>query len=61
MFVFSARWHAATAMRKATRLDLEAALHSQVDMVTERGLRPRIRDRVLRESGAHMRHDREWL
>ena len=31
-------------------IDLEAALHSQVDVVTERGLRPRIRDRVLREA-----------
>jgi predicted nucleotidyltransferase len=31
-------------------IDLEAALHSQVDVVTEHGLRPRIRDRVLREA-----------
>jgi predicted nucleotidyltransferase len=31
-------------------IDLEAALHSQVDVVTERGLRPRIRDRALREA-----------
>lgn len=31
-------------------IDLEAALHSHVAVVTERGLRPRIRDRVLREA-----------
>ena len=31
-------------------IDLEAALRSQVDVVTERGLRSRIRDRVLREA-----------
>ena len=31
-------------------IDLEAALQSHVDVVTERGLRPRIRDRVLREA-----------
>ena len=31
-------------------IDLEAALHSQVDVVTEHGLRSRIRDRVLREA-----------
>jgi predicted nucleotidyltransferase len=31
-------------------LDLEAVLHSQVDVVTERGLRSRIRDRVLQEA-----------
>jgi predicted nucleotidyltransferase len=31
-------------------IDLEAALHSPVDVVTERGFRPRIRDRVLREA-----------
>jgi len=33
-------------------IDLEAALHTQVDVVTEGGLRPRIRDRVLREAVA---------
>ncbi len=31
-------------------IDLEAALHSHVDVVTERGLRARIRDRVLKEA-----------
>ena len=31
-------------------LDLEALLHTSVDVVTERGLRPRIRDRVLAEA-----------
>jgi len=31
-------------------IDLEAALHFQVDVVTERGLRARIRERVLREA-----------
>jgi hypothetical protein len=31
-------------------LDLEAVLHSQVDVVTERGLRSRVRDRVLQEA-----------
>ena len=31
-------------------IDLEAALHSEVDVVTELGLRSRIRDRVLREA-----------
>ena len=31
-------------------LDLESLLHSPVDIVTERGLRPRIRDRVLAEA-----------
>jgi predicted nucleotidyltransferase len=31
-------------------LDLEAALHTEVDVVTERGLRTRIRERVLREA-----------
>ena len=31
-------------------LDLEAVLHTEVDVVTERGLRDRIRDRVLREA-----------
>jgi predicted nucleotidyltransferase len=31
-------------------IDLEAALHFQVDVVTEHGLRSRIRDRVLREA-----------
>lgn len=31
-------------------IDLEAVLHSPVDVVTERGLRSRIRDRVLREA-----------
>jgi predicted nucleotidyltransferase len=30
--------------------DLEAMLGCKVDVVTERGLRPRIRDRVLREA-----------
>ena len=33
-------------------IDLESALHIPVDVVTERGLRERIRDRVLREAGA---------
>ena len=31
-------------------IDLEAALRTEVDVVTERGLRTRIRDRVLREA-----------
>ena len=31
-------------------IDLEAVLQTQVDVVTERGLRPRIRERVLREA-----------
>ena len=31
-------------------LDLESLLHSSVDVVTERGLRPRIRERVLEEA-----------
>lgn len=31
-------------------IDLEAALHTKVDVVTERGLRARIRERVLREA-----------
>ena len=31
-------------------LDLEAVLHTEVDVVTERGLRARIRERVLREA-----------
>jgi uncharacterized protein len=31
-------------------IDLEAVLHSPVDVVTEPGLRSRIRDRVLREA-----------
>jgi predicted nucleotidyltransferase len=31
-------------------IDLEAVLHSEVDVVTEQGLRERIRDRVLREA-----------
>jgi predicted nucleotidyltransferase len=31
-------------------LDLEMLLHKPVDVVTERGLRPRIRDRVLAEA-----------
>lgn len=31
-------------------LDLEALLRTPVDVVTERGLRPRIRDRVLAEA-----------
>lgn len=31
-------------------LDLEAMLQTEVDVVTERGLRPRVRDRVLREA-----------
>ena len=31
-------------------IDLEAALQAEVDVVTERGLRPRIRDRVLQEA-----------
>ena len=33
-------------------LDLEAALHTPVDVVTERGLRERIRKRVLSEAVA---------
>lgn len=31
-------------------LDLEAALNTKVDVVTERGLRDRIRDRVIHEA-----------
>lgn len=31
-------------------IDLEAALRTEVDVVTERGLRDRIRERVLREA-----------
>lgn len=31
-------------------IDLETVLHSHVDVVTERGLRSRIRERVLREA-----------
>ena len=31
-------------------LDLESLLHVSVDVVTERGLRPRVRDRVLAEA-----------
>ncbi|MGA2726029.1 MAG: nucleotidyltransferase family protein [Bryobacteraceae bacterium] len=31
-------------------IDLEAVLQTQVDVVTERGLRARIRERVLREA-----------
>jgi uncharacterized protein len=31
-------------------IDLEAVLHTEVDVVTERGLREQIRERVLRES-----------
>lgn len=31
-------------------IDLEALLHTEVDVVTERGLRARIRERVLREA-----------
>jgi predicted nucleotidyltransferase len=31
-------------------IDLEAVLHTEVDVVTERGLRTRIRERVLREA-----------
>jgi predicted nucleotidyltransferase len=31
-------------------IDLEAVLSSQVDVVTERGLRSRVRERVLREA-----------
>lgn len=31
-------------------LDLEALLRTRVDVVTEKGLRPRIRDRVLTEA-----------
>lgn len=31
-------------------IDLEAMLEIEVDVVTERGLRPRIRERVLREA-----------
>src|ERR1017187_7911250 len=42
-------------------IDLEAALHSHVDVVTERGLRPRIRDRVLREAVLLLRDDRGRL
>ena len=30
-------------------LDLEAVLHAPVDVVTEKGLRPRVRERVLAE------------
>src|ERR1700682_5262754 len=31
-------------------LDLESLLHAHVDVVTERGLRPRVRERVLAEA-----------
>jgi predicted nucleotidyltransferase len=31
-------------------LDLESRLHVSVDVVTERGLRPRVRERVLAEA-----------
>jgi predicted nucleotidyltransferase len=31
-------------------IDLEAVLHAHVDVVTELGLRARIRERVLREA-----------
>ncbi len=31
-------------------LDLEALLQTEVDVVTERGLRPPVRERVLREA-----------
>jgi len=31
-------------------LDLESLLHVSVDVVTERGLRPQVRDRVLAEA-----------
>ena len=31
-------------------LDLEAVLHTPVDVVTERGLRPRVRERILAEA-----------
>ena len=31
-------------------LDLESLLHTSVDVVTERGLRPKVRDRVLAEA-----------
>jgi predicted nucleotidyltransferase len=31
-------------------VDLEALLHLKVDVVTEKGLRPRIRERVLKEA-----------
>lgn len=31
-------------------IDLEAVLRTEVDVVTERGLRPRVRERVLREA-----------
>ena len=31
-------------------IDLEAVLQTEVDVVTERGLRPRVRERVLREA-----------
>ncbi|MBZ5623879.1 MAG: nucleotidyltransferase domain-containing protein [Acidobacteriia bacterium] len=31
-------------------LDLESLLHVHVDVVTERGLRPKVRDRVLSEA-----------
>jgi predicted nucleotidyltransferase len=34
----------------ALMLDLEAALGCKVDVATEKGLRPRVRDRVLREA-----------
>lgn len=33
-------------------LDLESLLHVPVDVVTERGLRPRVRERVLAEAVA---------
>ena len=31
-------------------LDLQEALHAPVDVVTERGLRPRVRERILAEA-----------
>jgi len=31
-------------------LDLEAVLHTPVDVVTEKGLRPRVRERILAEA-----------
>ena len=31
-------------------IDLQAVLHTEVDVVTERGLRARVRERVLREA-----------
>ena len=33
-------------------MDLEALLGCRVDVITEKGLRPRLRDRVLREAPA---------